>query len=564
MDLNQLLTLHRTYKSLGRLRQIVAVLSRHGLSQFFQTSPLAKFIPLRRRFLRALSSEDEAVPLPRRIRQAMEELGPTFVKLGQMLSMRPDLVPPGFVEEFQRLQDAVNPLPYDQLKPVFLAELGKDAKEVFATFTEKPIASASIAQVHDAVLPSGERVVVKLQRPDIEKTIELDLEILALLADLLMKYFPALEVLNPAGVVEEFSRAMRRELDFRLEANNMDTIRANFTGMPMVRIPKLVRELSGRRVIVMERIDGVKVTDLETLRQWGLDPVALAGLGADIVIKQVLKDGVFHGDLHAGNILVTRQGEVALLDFGVLGRMDKKLTRGIAMIFVGLMEQEFGVIAEEILDLCQPRDYTDIAQFERDIRNTVLPHMGLSLSQLNVGIVLLEVFGLAFKYRIRVPQDLFLLARSLVTIEGIGRALDPKFDVLEVGSKYTKDLVQQQLDPEMLRKEALVLGRTYLKMAGQFPYQFRAFANRALTDGIRVDVSDRDRDWILKRQERAAHGLGLGIVIAALLGSSTVLYVMDSSLRVGPIPVLPALGAAAAAFLGLFFIAGMLPRGRHR
>ncbi|MBI2890046.1 MAG: hypothetical protein HYY13_04590 [Nitrospirae bacterium] len=558
MDLQQFLTVHRTYKSFGRLREIVTILSRHGLSQFSQATPLIGRIPGVSRWRRGAKGGLEDAPLPRRIRWAMEELGPTFVKLGQMLSMRPDLVPPDYVAEFQHLQDAVNPLPWDAVRPLLKERLGGEPHEVFAAINERPMASASIAQVHEARLRSGEVIVVKLQRPGIGPTVEEDLDILGLLAQFMVKAFPELEVLNPVGVVEEFGRTIRRELDFRIEAHNIEVIRRNFETYEGVRIPRVHTELTGERVLVMEKIEGVKVTDIEAIRRMGHDPVALARRGADIVIKQVLKDGVFHGDLHAGNILVTPKGEVGLLDFGVLGHMDKKLIRGIATIFVGLMEQEFGLIAEEIIDLCQPRSYVDITQFERDVRNAVLPYFGLELAQLNVGLVLLETFGLAFKYRLKVPQDLFLLARSLVTIESIGRTLDPKFDVLAVGSTYTKDLAAKQLDPETLRKEALVLGRTYLRVASQLPYQARAFAARAVTDGIRIEVNHPGLEGAVRRQERAVNRVALSILSATLLAGGGLLLAAGADIRFHGVPILFTVSALGAAALGAFALVGML------
>jgi ubiquinone biosynthesis protein len=314
--------LAQTYRSIGRLREIALILSRHGFNQILEAVGLGRLLPLSRRF-HGRSGLVGDIPVPVQVRMALEDLGPTFVKLGQMLATRPDLVPPDFVEEFRKLQDRVPPFSFDQARAIVEEEVGAPVAEVFAEVDSEPLAAGSIAQAHRARLPDGTRLVLKVQRPGIERTVSHDLSALYLLVGLIERYIPESRSLNLRGIVDEFSRVIRREMDFFLEAANTERFRQNFEGFEGIVVPGVVWELTTKRLLALESIDGTPVDDVDALRARGVDPTALSRVAARAFLKQVFDDGLFHGDLHSGNLLVTPKGDLAFLDFGAVGYLSE-------------------------------------------------------------------------------------------------------------------------------------------------------------------------------------------------------------------------------------------------
>jgi ubiquinone biosynthesis protein len=315
----ELLRLKRTYRNLNRLRQIINVFLKHGFGQIIEQLNLHRLLPFRKRFKIYGRAPEFVHSIPERLRLAFSELGPSFIKLAQLLSSRPDLITKPYTDEFKKLQDEVPPFPFPEVLKIIRNDMGVEPQEIFESIDEVPVAAASIAQVHNAVLKDGGPVVIKVQRPDITEIIETDISILRTITSRMVKYVPETEYINPTGIVEEFSRTIRKELDFTEEAKNIARFKRNFEKYPSIVIPDVFYELVSKRLIVMERIEGVRIDNVEGIRELGLDRSELARAGTEAYFKMFLEDGFFHADPHPGNIFVLADGRLALVDFGIVG-----------------------------------------------------------------------------------------------------------------------------------------------------------------------------------------------------------------------------------------------------
>ncbi|NTU60106.1 MAG: phosphotransferase, partial [Deltaproteobacteria bacterium] len=449
----KLTSLAQTYRSMQRLREILLVLSRHGFSQFLEAMGLARFLPLSRRLRRRTGLEGDT-PLPVQLRMALEDLGPTFVKLGQMLSTRPDLVPPPFVDELRKLQDDVPPFPFAQVRRIVEEETGAPLDGGALVVDPEPLAAASIAQVHRATLADGTRVVLKVQRPGVERLVSQDLAILYILAGFAGKHIEEFRDIDLGTIVDEFARTIRRELDFFREAAHIERFRKSFEGFEGVVIPAVHWELTTRRLLVLDEVDGEPIRGRQALLARGIDPSQIARIATRCFLKQVFEDGVFHGDLHGGNLLVTADGKIGLVDFGAVGYLSEEVQDALGGIFVALISRDYPAMAEGYLRVGAVDDTVDLRRFERDLRELIEPYHGRPLKDLALGEILRESAQIALRHRIRIPPDLVLLARSTVTIEGVARALDPDFVLLDEAIPYARRLLLRHLDP---RRQAKIL-----------------------------------------------------------------------------------------------------------
>ena len=457
-------------KGAGRLRQIVSVLSKHGFGDVIQRLNLENFTP-GRLFRRGEAEETKSIG--ERMRLAFEELGPTFVKLGQVLSMRPDLVPDHVVEELVKLQDRVNPMAFETVQEVLNRELGFKVQANFREINSNPLGSASIGQVHEAVLVTGERVVVKVLRPGIRKVIETDVSLLTLLAEMFERYFPELRVLNPKIFVEEFFKTLQYELDFKIEANNIEKIRRNSGKFPDLVFPKVYHELSTHEVLVLERFEGIKLNDREAVLNARVDRTKIATLGARAFLYSVLKDGLFHGDLHGGNLFILPGDRLGVIDFGIVGRLSQRSRDQLVTMVWALTQEDYETLCYTYAELGSADTTIDFDSFQREVRNVLSPYLGLSLNDVNSGRVLIEATKIAAKYHIRVPGDWMLVFRAIMTMEGMGRLLDPKFDMIAMGEELILDLVKIQVSPARLKGEAFKISKDLISLLEILPRNLR-------------------------------------------------------------------------------------------
>ncbi|MCM2322686.1 MAG: AarF/UbiB family protein, partial [Oligoflexia bacterium] len=460
--------LGQAVKNVQRLKQILGVLARHGFADIVDRMSLGKFLPGR---LAAFAEAQADKTVPERLRESFEELGPTFVKLGQLISTRPDIFPEAYIDEFVKLQDNVQLLPFSAVKAVVERELGRKLEEAYASFSEAPLAAASIGQVHEAVLLTGEKVVVKVQRPEIERIIDTDVSLLAFLASLLEKYIPETRVVGPRTIVDEFFRTLSYELDFVVEANNMGKMAENMKSFPEIVIPRVFKALSTHRVLTLERLEGIRVNDLKAMDAAGIDRKHIVDVGARAFFKSVMVDGLFHGDLHGGNLFVLPGNRLGIIDFGIVGRLSQRSRDQLATMVMSLLTEDYENLCYQYADLGAAGPSIDFDGFQREVRNTLSPYIGLALGELNIGRILIEATKIATKYSIKVPGDWMIVFKAILTLEGMGRTLDPNFDMISAGEELVRELVKEQYSPQRLTKELMWVSKDLAALLQVLPRQ---------------------------------------------------------------------------------------------
>lgn len=478
----------QAFKNAGRLKEILAVLVSTGFLDLMNRMKLSSFLPDRQREDPALKK----LPLPLRLRIAFEKLGPGFVKLGQLMASRPDLIPEPFVLEFSKLQDQVAPIPFSAIKQQVEKELGKSIEEIFSDFDEAPLAAASIAQVHSATLKSGQVVAVKVQRPEIDKLLHTDISILRGLASLLEHYIPETQPFNPVGLVEEFFQTILYELDFRIEANNIRKIRNQLQHSKRVIIPEVFSEFSSQKVLVLEKFEGIRFSDRERILSQGIDPKSIIEAGADAFFQMVMRHGLFHGDLHAGNLFVLADGRIGIIDFGIVGRLSRRVQDSIISMFIAIMDEDYETLAVEYVTLCSPDGETDLLQLQKDLMDTISPYIGLVLGEVNVGKLLLQSTSIAAKHHLKVPRELMLLFKAIMTVDGLAKTLDPDFDILQLGNRLAKEVVASRYSKERVTKDLLILARDLQDTLETFPKLLKRFLRRWAQNGFAVEVSQKE------------------------------------------------------------------------
>lgn len=552
--------LNRRIQHYRRYRQIAESLIRHGFGYLVEQLELIPLIPVRRRFI-LRESAPETLSLGARVRLVCESLGPTFVKLGQLLSTRSDFLPPDVIEELRRLQDDVPPFPVDEVIALIEKETGRPLRELFASFDRRPLAAASIAQVHRAVLPDGAEVVVKVRRPGIESVIETDIEILFGLAHLVKERLRP-DLFDPVEIVKEFARGIRRELDFTIEASHIRRFAENFKGYEGIKIPRVYWEFTTPRLLVLEYVDGVKVDQLEKLEAMGVDRRSLARKGAEAFLKQVMLDGYFHGDPHPGNLLVQPDGTLALIDFGIVGRLDEAAMTQLAEMFLGLVHGDVDRVIKAMGRMGALLGEADIAVLREDLKDLLERYYGKPLGEVPISHVLIEALAIAYRCRVKFPPDLLLLARAFLTMEGVGKLLDPTFNVVEIAEPFAKKLIRSRYDPERLAKKAAGEVAEFLEILARLP----AAADRALErlnrGELEINFHHRGLDRLINRIDIVSNRISFSVIIGALIVGSSLIIQAQRGPLIFDLPLLGVLGYVVAAIFGMGLILSIWRSGR--
>lgn len=522
-------------KNVGRAREIAAAMVRFGFGTIVEQLGFDEFFLSRIVFKKNASSEDHS--LPERIRLLCEDLGPTFIKLGQILSGRPDLIPADWVTELSKLQDHVSPVSIQEIKPIVESALGGTLDQFFSSFDTEPLATASIAQVHAARTLEGDEVVVKIKKPDVEKLLKQDLQILETLAQLAEYYVEELKPFKPLTIVREFKRMLLSEIDFHKEATSMRRYRQNFASNDFLIIPRVYSDLSTENILTQERLRGVKLSDIDAVKALGVDSSLILEKGMDCFFKSILEDGFFHGDPHGGNILVLPDGRMGLLDFGNMGWLSPKSKDAIINMFLAMVSEDYDSLVLEYLYLSPPspgsRSSTRIDTIQREVATHFSQYRGLPLKEIPAGKILMDAASVAFKYNVSLPQDLVAVFKSIMTLEGIGRQLDPNFDLLSSGTKFAGRLLKQRYAPERLGKELLLLTRDVSRFVKTTPRQLGEVIRQIESGELKVHLSvDNIGKDFLNAQSHSAQKISMALVSVGLMGVSTTLTIADARLPV--------------------------------
>lgn len=513
---------------------------------------MAEKVKLGRFLIERLSADAEIdkYTAAERVRMSFEELGPTFVKLGQLLATRPDLVPADYVREFEKLHDRVQPLPFETIEGVLKAEFGEDLTRVFASVDPQPLGSASIAQVHRAKLATGEDVVVKVQRPGILQTINDDLSVLYMLADLLERYVAETRPYDPVAIVDEFFKTLELETNFVVEANNIRRFQKNFQTDPQVKIPHVHLELTTEKVLVMEALQGVPLSQEDSLRG-GTDPREIIRVGLKAYFKMVFIDGLFHGDLHAGNFFVLPGNRVGLIDFGVVGRLNARAQNAVASMLVALAKEDYERLAFEYVDLAPFSEKVNVDLFARDLRDLIAPYYGLTLRSVNIGRILMTSASIAATHGLTVPTELMMFFKSIVSIEGLGRRIDKDFDFLQYSLEFANELVQRQLDPQRMMNDLMAVARESRSFLSALPRQLNYLVRRLNSPDHAHRLELRGLEDFKKSFESSFNLLFLGVIIASLVLSASHIFTVPTANVIAGMPSLAFILYVIAAILGL-------------
>jgi len=434
-------------QDLKRLREISAVVVRHGFGELWDRARIWDVLG-RREDAQRPSREELRATTARRFRETLADLGPTFIKLGQILSSRPDILPPDFIAELSHLQDRAAPMPVETVFDLIEKGLGRSAHQLFASVEAEPMASASIAQVHRARLASGEDVVVKVQRPGIEEQIRSDTDLLSYLARFLEGVIEETGIYTPTGIVTEFRNAMLLELDFDNEASNIEEFARNHADRPYVVIPKLYRDLSSRTVITLQELRGVKLKRvLESRESAGIDGKQLARHVLEASFQQLFRDGLFHGDPHPGNIIVMEGNRIGLLDFGLVGRLTKQMQESIIVLVLAISLRDPDTVARLLYKVGVPDQRLNLQHFRQAIHDILDRYLGRKLADVDPGVLMTELVDLAMKYKIKIPKEYAILSKASATTEGIVRQLDPELDITQAALPYAKQLLYDRYSP---------------------------------------------------------------------------------------------------------------------
>lgn len=524
----------------------MGVLAKHGFENVAERAKLGRFL------LEKISKSDtlEKLTMPERLRMAFEQLGPTFVKLGQLLATRPDLIPQEFVDEFKKLHDQVKPISFEDVNAVLISQYG-DLKTIFRNVEEKPLASASIAQVHRAVLVDGSEVVIKVQRPGIVQTINEDLTVLYTLAQILDHYIPEIRVFNPVGIVDEFFKTLELETNFIIEANNILQFTKNFANDPVVVIPHVYLEYSTPQVLVMQALNGIPLSQFEKLKTQGQNPELIVKRGMRIFFKMVFQDRFFHGDLHAGNMFIMPNDKIGLVDFGVVGRLSEKVREAIADMFISLASQDYERLAYQYVDLAPYNEKTDIDQFARDLRDLIAPYFGLSFKNVNTGKILMDSTSIAAKHGVAVPRDLLLFFKSIVTIEGMGRLIVRDFDVLAQIIEVSDEIVKSKYDPNKMLKDLAFAAKDAANLMYALPRQIRQLTRKMNSPTHRWKMQIEELTDVKRSIEASSNIVFLGIIIGSLIIGSSIALSFESTHNFMGLPLISGIGYLLAMFVSL-------------
>jgi ubiquinone biosynthesis protein len=551
---NPFFGMKRTYTHLVRYRHIMAVLIKYGFEEIAGIFARRLKIGIGSKAFPGTQSRTLATTtLAQRVRLAMEELGPTFIKLGQLLSTRPDLVSDEYVREFEHLQDRVTPDAYETIRRKIIRQLGAPPEDIFAFFDPVPIAAASIAQVHRARTKEGDEVVVKIRRPDIVKTLHTDLEMLKDIAGLVKSRLRAPAGFDPVRMVNEFSEAVSKEVDLANERRNQERFIHNFQDDETVHVPRVFEAYSTESILTMEFIDGIKPSQIQRLQEAGLDPKLIARRGADFVLRQIFEFGFFHTDPHPGNFLVMDNHVLAPLDFGQVGRLTRQDRMLLEYLVLSIVDADASKIVNGLERAQMLDDDTDITEFSRDVEDILMTYENLPLKDIPFGQVIRSIFDVIRRHHVEAPRDFTLMLKCLMTIESFATDLDKDFKIIDSLKPYARKFSMEDIRPDNLFRRFRQATHSAADLASRFPEDAGAIIQKFRRGKFKIHVHHEHLEELEQTLDNSSNRIAFAVIIAALLvGSSLLVPQSGNVLGIIRLETLGVLGYVTAMIMGLW------------
>jgi len=548
-----------TLRQMDRIKTIVTVLVRNGFEDFVSELGAEKYIKTP---FSLDNSNKLKLSRSERIRKTVEELGPTFIKMAQILSTRPDLIPLELVREFSKLQDQVEPLPFEKIKPVFIEEFGKDVEDIFKGELIL-VASASLGQVYKGVLKSGDKVAVKVLKPGVKETIKSDIAIMYKIASLLEGKLNSYGIDSPIKIVQEFEKSIKREINYTIEALNLKRFAKNFEGDYRIKVPKLYEEFSSASVLMMEYIEGVKITDKEKLLEAGIDPKRVAKVGFDLVCKQIFVDRFFHADPHPGNIFALSDDRIAFVDFGMMGSISQQDRKYFVDMIYYIVKQDEEKAALYILKLAKTENESiDINAFAKDMGDVIRTYFYGSLKEIDIKGLLNDIVSLMSQYRIYFRENNYLLIKAIVTIEGVGKELDPDFNATEEIKPFILEFYRENLSLKAFLSGLSEMPKEIGDFLTSFPQDMKAITEKMKSGNLKIEFEHIGLEKVEESMEKSANRLAISIIIASILVGSALLLLAKTPPLFYDIPVLGLAGFVTAVVMGIILINSIYKKGR--
>ncbi|WDP85760.1 MAG: AarF/ABC1/UbiB kinase family protein [Desulfobacter sp.] len=554
----------KRYRHLIRYQQIIGIILKYGFENIIDAMNMDYYIESSRRLIPFTKPHEKVKKLSKnqRIRLVLEELGPTFIKMGQVLSSRPDLVPLDLTKELAKLQDNIPSFGFDQVSQIISSEFGKPWEDIFYSIEKTPIASASIGQVHRAKLPQDAPIAVKIQRPGIRKIIEVDLEIIHYLASVMENNIQEVAMFRPVKIVEEFAKTLEKELDYTIEAANMEQMAEQFQDDPSIHIPRVYRSQSSERVLSMEFINGIKADDINAIDLAGLDRKQLTRAGADFIMKQVFEFGFLHADPHPGNIFILEDQKICLVDFGMTGFVDQTTREIFIDLLHALASKNTKMTARLLCDLAEFETSPDMGRLEKDIAMFSAVHLSKSLKEIHPSRMVHQFLELCSAHELRIPPDLFLMIKAFISIEGVARVLDPEFDMINHARPYVRAATLNKYSIPRLPRDIAGIAKETFSLIQSLPSDTSHLIAQAKQGKLKTIIQIEGLEKIMMTQDQTSNRISFSIIIAALiLGSAVVLNSKIPPLLFG-VSVIGILGFLAAAVMGIWLLVAIIRKGR--